>query len=209
MKWHISILGMTLALCAFLMGACGAQTVTQQADGNGINTPPNTIPVGVDGSYSPNYQLPAITVVYVISGTVEAAPASVTGYSMYGETHGSSGRYGGYVSGYISGSTEGKGIIRFTVDDVTYSDPYGKSGYVAQHPEEWTPIVKVDDVVMLKAEDRKAAGLAAGDHVIFMCREQWEWVMAVAQNEVPTTQSVTRELDGCRMIEPQITPAAQ
>lgn len=208
------ILSITIALLTVLaLAACGGQGPTQVGaapvarEGAPAGVPtPNPVPPGQDGNYAGGYALPAVTTVYVISGTVMAAPGSVQGY----EVNGGFSTYRGTGSGYINGGSEGKGILRFTIDKengVRYFDPYVEAG-VTKRAEDWTPLVKDGEFLIIKVEDRKGMGLAEGDHVTLMCREQYEWVMAVATNEIPTTRTLTREIDGCRMIDPGgVTPA--
>lgn len=199
-----------LIVTLMLLNACGTTTVQNApvaTSGNVVPTP-NPVPPGGEGNYAPNYALSAVTTIYTITGVVQAAPGSVSQYNIHGSMSGSS--YNGYgsVSGYVSGGTSGKGIIRFLVEDMHYHDPYVDAG-VTKRNEDWTPIVTPGQIIILKSEDTKATGLAAGDRVTFMCREEVEFVHAVAQNEIPTLRSVTRELDWCRMVEPAFTPPAQ
>ena len=201
--------GMAFILSVLLVSCGGEPTSVQTAPvaTNGGTVPtPQPVPPGANGNYAANYALPAVTTVYVITGTVLAAPSSIQQYSFQGETHGSS--YNGYgsVSGYISGGTTGKGFLRLKVESVDFHDPYVDNG-VTKRSENWTPLVAEGNVVLLKTTDSKASALGAGDTVTFLCREQNEWVDAVAQNEIPTTSEVTRELDYCRMLSPQLTPA--
>lgn len=205
--------GLVLVL---LLTACGGGTTTQVSsapvprndDGMVQNTIPTPAPVapGADGNYQGGYALPAVTTVYSLTIEVLAAPGSIQNYAFQGESHAVS--YDGYgsASGYIAGGTSGKGFVRAKVLAITWHDPYVDKGVTARS-ESWTPLAAKDDIVLLKTTDTKASALGAGDVVTVLCREQYEWVDAVAGNEIPTTQTVTREFDYCRMTGPQFTPA--
>lgn len=204
MKFWIGIL---IGFAALVLAACGStqQVVSAPVAQNGsssVSTPQPVAP-GADGNYANGYGLPAVTTVYIITGTVEVAPSSIQQYTENGSISGSSYRGTGSVSGYIHGETTGKGFVRFKVSGVSWHDPYVNAGIV-ERDEDWTPVVNAGDLVLIKTVDSKASALGAGDSVVFMCREQYEFVPAVARDEIPTTQSVTRELDYCRMVSPQI-----
>lgn len=211
MKFWLVVLAFGAVL---VLTACGGgyqqQVSTAPVSQNGVSGIPTPQPVapGVDGNYANGYALPAVTTVYIITGTVEAAPNSIQQYTENGSISGSSYRGTGSVSGYIHGETSGKGFLRFKVSGVSWHDPYINAGIV-KRSEDWTPIVKTGDMVLIKTVDTKASALGAGDGVVFMCREQYEFVSAVARDEIPTTQSVTRELDYCRMVSPQISESGK
>lgn len=200
---------LSIAVIAFALVACGGGTTqvssapVVQSSGN-VPTPQPVAP-GADGNYAANYGLPAVTTVYSLTGTVLAAPGSLTQYAVDGRMSGS--RYNGYgsVSGYIQGGTTGKGFVRFKVQSVEWHDPYIDAG-ITKQGEDWTPAAAPGDVVLLKTIDSKASALGAGDTVTFLCREQNEFVSAVAVNEIPTTAGLTRELDYCRMLSSQFQP---
>lgn len=205
MKFWLFLLGIGAALVLVACGSDVQQVSTAPVSQNGISGIPTPQPVapGQDGNYANGYALPAVTTVYVITGTVEVAPSSIQQYTENGSISGSSYRGTGSVSGYIRGETTGKGFVRFKVSGVSWHDPYVNAGIV-ERDEDWTPVVNAGDLALIKTVDSKASALGAGDSVVFMCREQYEFVPAVARDEIPTTQSVTRELDYCRMVSPQI-----
>ncbi len=192
-----------------ILVACGGGTTPVSSapvvQSNGTVPTPQPVAPGADGNYAQNYGLPAVTTVYSITGVVLAAPSSITQYSVDGRMSGSSYKGYGSVSGYIQGGTTGKGFVRFKVQSVEWHDPYIDGG-IMQRSEDWTPAAKPGDVVLLKTIDSKASALGSGDTVTFLCREQNEFVPAVAVNEIPTTAGLTRELDYCRMLSSQFQP---
>lgn len=203
MRWFFGF------VAALVLVSCGGPTEVQIAPvaQNGQQTvpTPQPVPPGADGNYASNYALPAVTTVYTLTGTVLSAPGSLQQSSFSGSSSASMINGYGSASGYISGGTTGKGFVRFKVQHIGWFDPYVDSG-VTTRSEAWTPLAKSGDIIMLKTIDSKASALGGGDIATFMCREQYEFVSAVAKDEIPTTASVTREFDECRMITPQFTP---
>lgn len=197
MKWTL----IPVLVIVLFLSACGGTIPVTQApqdsSGTSAGVPtPGPVPPGGNGNYAANYALPAVTTIYTMTAVILAAPGSVSQYQVQGQSY----TYDGHGSGYISGSTTGKGLLRVRIMDLDWYDPYAK---VYPRAEGWSPLAHDGDTVLLKTEDTKAAALAEGDEVIFLCREDQEFVAAAAVNEIPTTQSVTREFDNCRMFEPQ------
>lgn len=201
MKWLLVV------SCVFALVACG-KVVTQVENAPAVQSgqqavpTPQPVPPGQSGTYAANYALPAVTTIYSLTVEVLAAPGSITGFSIEGRTEARQYDGYGYASGYISGGTSGKGMVRVKVLAVSWHDPY-KS--VVPANENWQPVVAVGDIILLKTEDTKASALGAGDVTIMLCREDQEFVAPAAVNEIPTLQSLTRELDNCRMLQPQLS----
>lgn len=205
-EWRTKALKCIIIILAVILTACGGSaTIGEQPkpnpDQSTIPTP-QPVPPGQNGTYANGYALPAVTAIYSITVDVLAAPGSVSQYSFQGSQSGSTYNGYGHMTGYISGGTSGKGLIRAKIVTFSWDDPYKD---IMHQGEQWTPLVKVGDTVLLKTEDSKAAALGEGDRVTFLCREDQEFVAPAAINEIPTTKSVTRELDNCRMLSPQIT----
>lgn len=195
-------------LVTLVIVGCGAQTQqvgeAPQAQG-GVPTPALAAP-GQNGNYAPGYGVPQPMEVYIITGTVEAAPGSIQQFSFEGRTSGSSYNGYGHSSGYISGGTDGKGIVRLRVATIEWHNAYVEAG-VLKRDEAWTPLAQPGDIVIIKVEDTRGTQFIAGDQLILLCREQWEFVGAVGVNEIPTLNNVSREFDLCRMRDGKVTPA--
>lgn len=200
MKWLFLI-------AALLLAGCGQGTTqvseapAARQEGQVVPTP-QPVPPGQSGTYAANYALPAVTTIYSLTVEVLAAPGAVTGFAFEGRTEARQYDGYGYASGYISGGTSGKGMVRVRVLAVSWHDPY--KGVVPAN-ESWQPVAQPGDIILLKTEDTKASALGAGDRTIMLCREDQEFVAPAAVNEIPTLQSLTRELDNCRMLRPQFT----
>ncbi len=194
-------------LLATLLTACGGpqteqiqQTAPQEtSQGQAVPTPAPLQP-GQAGFYANNWVLPAVTTVYSMTVEVQAAPGQLQQYSESGKINGSSYQNGGYGSGYVSGSwsgdTSGKGFVRVKVREITIFDPYNNIN------ENQALIVIKGRKLILKTGDSKMSILGAGDVVQVICRQDNEFVRAAAANEIPTLQTLTQELDNCRMLNP-------
>lgn len=132
------------------------------------------------------YNLGIFTVTGVVESPVQslvrqtqAAQGSLSGFAYSGI---------GSVSGsYFGPEFGGKGFVRLRVEN---SD---------------STLAVVGSIVLLKSTDTKASILGPGDRVTFKCREQYEAVAAVAENEkLDKDQAATWELDFCRMVTPSV-----
>ena len=137
-------------------------------------------------NFSDEYRVPIDRNVYHIAGKIvgereelvrQTSPASGSMYS-----------YNGYSSGSFTGPEfSGKSFVRV---EIIYSD---------------SELATRGNIVILKVTDTKIFGVVMGDTVSFVCRAQAELVAAVLNNEKPSEEQVTWELDYCRMEVPMVT----
>lgn len=172
-------------LFLLILTACGAQ----------VNAP---VAPGQSGNYQVGVGINQRLEVYQIRGTVLGAGESIQRF----EQSGRASFYNGTGSAYIQSTTPGKGFIRFQVETITWTNELTSA-------TEIEPLAVAGDTVLLKTSDSKAASLMAGDRATFLCREQAEFVEAVAGNERPMLEKITREFDYCRMLTPVIEVAKQ
>lgn len=165
-------------LAALALGACNLSAPkdpTAQSDNS-------------EASFKGSPKIPVDRNLYVITGQVIGDPSSLTrqvdpgGGSVYG--------YGGYISGRIVGPEyAGKGFVRIKVS--------------AMKPV--APFAGVEDVVIIKTSDTKAAALIPGDVVQFKCRAQYESVAPIQVREhFERDAYATWEFDFCRLTSPDI-----
>lgn len=189
-----------ISLLSYLLVAWQAAP-TENQYGQAVPTPQPVAP-GQNGSYAGNWVLPAVTAIYSMTVEVMAAPGQLSQYHESGSVSGSSYRSGSYGSGYVSGNwsgdTSGKGFLRVTVKAIDIFDPYNNID------ENQVLTVIKGRKIIIKAEDSKMSVLGEGDIVQVICRQDNEFVRAAAINEIPTLQSLTKELDNCRMLTPFI-----
>jgi hypothetical protein len=213
MKWYMTW-AVVLSFVLPFLAACGSTPTQVQGVGEQPTPPPGMefqreiwptpypVAPGADGKYISNKGAGQDLHIYDITGIVQAKPEDNVTYRFESRISGSSGRYGGYTSGYANGGTNGKGIIRFLITDVKITDPY--EGHREKESTGYEPLVEAGDVVPLKTVDAGAMILAAGDRVTFRCRIDSDFSVAVAEQENPTTASITQELDFCRIYPPKI-----
>lgn len=143
-------------------------------------------------TYSDNARIPVDDTVYTIVGEVVGDVASVTQQTTpaQGDVTGVSARDLGYLGGaYFGPEFGGKGFVRLLVHTATPG----------------TELAPVEEIVILKTSDTKAAVLLPGDVVTFRCRAQYEAVAAVREGESFDADKVeTWELDYCRLVTPVI-----
>lgn len=149
---------------------------------------------GQNGNYASGIGIYQRLDVYRITGTVLGVGTSI----QRPQSEGGAVFSNGYGSAYVRSDTPGKGFLRLKVEAITWTSETTPTA---------EPLISAGDAVLLKTSDTKAASLVAGDRVVMLCREQAEFVEAVAGNEVPTEAKIVRELDYCRMETPQIRPA--
>jgi hypothetical protein len=208
----IKVCFLLTGLCvALVLAACGAgtqqiQSAPQVQSGQQSVPTPGLASPDQNGSYQRGLGVYQPLEVYTITGTVQAAPGSVTQYSMEGRFSGSGSNGYSYSSGYVSAGTDGKGIVRLHIDAIDWVNAYVSAGAL-QRDENWTPLAVAGDTVIVKVEDTRGTQFVAGDRVVLLCREQWEFVGAVAVNEIPTLENVSREFDLCRMADGKVQPA--
>lgn len=127
---------------------------------------------------------------YAIFGKVVAAPSSLVRQTDPGhaDIYGSNG----FVSGTSFGPKyQGKGFVRLQILNI---DP------VVQYK-----FAKVNDVVLIKTSDTKAAALSVDDMVNFKCRAQYEAIAPIRQNEnFDSDKYGTWEFDFCRLSGPTV-----
>lgn len=169
---------------SLLLAGCGGGTL--------VNAP---VAPGQNGAYQAGIGINQQLEVYRLTGSVLGVGESVQQYSFEGRAT----TYRSYGSAYIAGGTSGKGFIRFKIEGITWTSEVTQTA-------EFTPLAKVGDSVLLKTSDSKAASLVAGDHVVFLCRVQAEFLEAVAGNEQPNLSKIVQEFDYCRMERPQFVP---
>lgn len=172
-------------LFLLFLAACGGQ----------VNTP---VAPGQAGNYQNGVGINQRLEVYQIRGTVLGVGESIQRF----EQSGAASFYRGTGSAYIQSSMPGKGFIRFKIESITWTNELTQT-------TEIEPLAMPGDTVLLKTSDSKAASLVAGDRVTFLCREQAEFVEAVAGNERPMLEKITREFDYCRMLTPKIEVSEQ
>ena len=137
-------------------------------------------------NFSAEYRVPTDRTIYHVTGEIvgereelvrQTSPATGSMYS-----------YNGYGSGSFTGPEfMGKSFVRVYV---VHSD---------------SRLAPTESTVILKVSDTKIFGVVVGDTVSFICRAQAELVAAVLNNEKPSAEQVTWELDYCRMESPIVS----
>ncbi len=128
--------------------------------------------------------------VYVLNVTMLGTPESNKNLSAEGVARNYNGIYG-YANSRLW--QDGKGLVSVHVNSISPSLNYIKPGM---------------DIV-LKTSDLKVMAIDSGYSFTVKCRNDYEPVASLQNNEIVTESYETYELDYCRMVNPQITYEGQ